>query len=221
MFGEFFQVYIVASAGQPHKGNHRSLLRQSNTLSPAGYSDGGPHTLRRHHLTDSGHTLWVEVASTKDYLHTSGPCGTPRVVIRGKILPCAYVAGVLRPLPGAARGSGICLQRWLSSEGGSCDLTDAGRPNSSGPSGSNVCHAPLSSQSVCSTPGRAWCAHSANHGPRDVEIIGCKRLRPEAANFNCPCTHLFLFGGRQVEAAIHLTLLLSKNTTSTNITAIT
>ena len=178
MFGEFFQVYIVASAGQPHKGNHRSLLRQSNTLSPAGYSDGGPHTLRRHHLTDSGHTLWVEVASTKTIYRPQDRVVLPVSSSGGKYCPVLTWRELLRPLPGAARGSGICLQRWLSSEGGSCDLTDAGRPNSSGPSGSNVCHTPLSR--------RASAQHLAERGVPTQQIMELGTWKSSAVNAYVP-----------------------------------
>ena len=66
---------------------YATLLRQSNTLSPAGYSDGGPHTLRRHHLTDSGHTLWVEVASTKTIYRPQDRVVLPVLSSGGKYCP--------------------------------------------------------------------------------------------------------------------------------------
>ena len=66
---------------------YATLLRQSNTLSPARYSDGGPHTLRRHHLTDSGHTLWVEVASTKTIYRPQDHVVLPVLSSGGKYCP--------------------------------------------------------------------------------------------------------------------------------------
>ena len=66
---------------------YATLLRQSNTLTPAEYSDGGPHTLRRHHLTVSGRTLWVEVASTKTVYKPQDRVVIPVLLTGGKYCP--------------------------------------------------------------------------------------------------------------------------------------